>query len=178
MSTQRQRMVGNPNIRRNEIPILNANMGRLPGMVQNRLRAEDIGRTEKYQASNLAHQNRQYGLAKRSQDFTERSHKESMALKQKAAKMSMGLKVGQFGLGLMSSLGDKTIGGMVNKAGGMFGKSPGMSTTKGLGGVSAGGAFGGAAMGAGLMNMFGGKGGMGKTLLGAGLGAGLGGFFL
>lgn len=177
MSTQRQRMVGNPNLRRNETAILNSNLSRLPGMIANKQRADDISRQEKFNAAQLAHQNRQFGLAQRGQSFAERSHKEQMALKEKAAKMSMGLEMGKMGLGLMSNLGNKTIGGMVNQAGSVFGKPNLMKTNTGIGGLSAGGIFGGGMMGAGLANLLPGKGSLGKTLLGGALGAGLGGFF-
>lgn len=144
MATQLQRVTGNPRLKQDQVAALNARMGLLPQMLQQKERAADI-QMQKNQF------NRQMGF-----------QKDQMRVQQRAQEAGMGLEAAKLGL-TASTMGSSRLGDVpyLNKV-----ATPGST----FGNIRTGDIVGSGLAGYGAGMMLGGKSKLKKGLLGAGAG--------
>jgi len=160
MTTQLSAVSNNPRFKRNQIAELNARQSRLPQILANKARAEDLARQEEFQGAQINIANRQNKLMR----------KRNVA-QNRASEIGMGLEAAKLG-NTIASGGNRTVGGLATSARGLFG---GTGVGSGLGSfvdsLNIGSLLGGGLAGFGASKMIGKK--KSKTLKGA-TGAGVG----
>jgi hypothetical protein len=132
-----------------QVNALNARLSRLPQLIANQQRAEDIERETRYQSATLSQARREQRVAER------------------AAQVGTGLEAGKLGFTVSNQYGNKSLGDLM---GGRFGTGPGSV----FGGINIGSGLSGALAGYSAGQMIGGKNKWKKSLAGGTTGALLG----
>jgi hypothetical protein len=170
MPSQMMAVSNNPRLRRNQIAELNARQNRLPEILANQQRQQDLMRADEMKNIQIDQFNRQHRLAKKTRKANDR-----------ASQIGMGLSAGKLGLSIGNEYGGKSFGQIGEDIKGTFGYGNTPSGKTGtysgsgiFGNLSAGSFAGGGLAGFGASQMLGGKSKLKKGLLGAGVGAALG----